>query len=39
MIKIPTNPGDWLHFVKRNDNIGLSLTEMKEKYRDEKILI
>ena len=38
MIKIPTNPGDWLHFVKRNDNIGLSLTEMKEKYRDEKIL-
>ena len=38
MIKTPTNPGEWLHFVKRNDNIGLSLTEVKEKYRDEKIL-
>ncbi len=38
MIKIPTNPGEWLHFVKRNDNIGLSLIEIKEKYRDEKIL-
>ncbi len=38
MIKIPNNPGEWLHFVKRRDNIGLSLTEMKEKYRDEKIL-
>ena len=38
MIKTPNNPGEWLHFVKRNDNIGLSLTEVKEKYRDEKIL-
>ena len=31
-------PGVWLHFIQRKDNKGLTLVELKEKYRDEKIL-
>ena len=32
------HPGEWLHFIERKDNKGLPLVELKEKYRDEKIL-
>ena len=31
-------PGVWLHFIQRKDNKGLTLVELKEKYRDEKLL-
>ena len=32
------HPGEWLHFVEREDNEGLTLLELKEKYQKEKIL-
>jgi len=38
MLIAKVNPGDWLHFIERKDNKGLSILELKEKYRDEKIL-
>ena len=38
MLKTFNDPGEWLSFISRKDNIGLSLTEVKEKYRDEKLL-
>ena len=38
MLIAKVDPGDWLHFIERKDNKGLTLVELKEKYRDEKIL-
>ena len=38
MLISKVDPGEWLHFIERKDNKGLPLVELKEKYRDEKIL-
>ena len=38
MLITQIDPGEWLHFIERKENQGLSLIEIKEKYRDEKIL-
>lgn len=38
MLIAQENPGEWLHFIEREDNEGLTILELKEKYRDEKIL-
>ena len=38
MLISQTDPGNWLHFIEREDNKGLPILELKEKYRDEQIL-
>jgi hypothetical protein len=37
MIHIP-HPGHWLHFIKRNDNRGLSIELIRQKYVKEQFL-
>ena len=33
----PHHPGPWQYFVKRNDNVGLPLMEVKRKYLYEQL--
>jgi hypothetical protein len=32
------HPGHWLHFIKRNDNRGLTIESMRQKYVKEQFL-
>lgn len=35
---ISNNPGPWQYYVNRQDNVGLSIMEVKDKYMREQLL-
>ena len=37
-MSISNNPGPWQYYVNRQDNVGLSIMEVKDKYMREQLL-
>ena len=35
---IPNDPGPWQYYVNRQDNVGLHIMEVKDKYMREQLL-
>jgi hypothetical protein len=35
---LPNNPGLWQHYINRQDNVGLPIMKVKDKYMKEQLL-